>query len=73
MRRRRKRRRSPKVVNFSKVEEGIETVIDYLSALILFYTELGGKERFGEFWQIKTSSAGDLMLQWEDKRPACKN
>src|SRR5687768_5625706 len=69
-RRRRKRNKSPKVLNFSNVVTGMEVGIYPHPSFTLFYPTQNVFERFGEFWQIMTSSAGNRMLQWENKRPA---
>jgi hypothetical protein len=58
IRRRKKRNKSPKVVNFSNIEEGIETgIVPFHTFFTLFYAESDVFGQFGEFWQKKTSWA----------------
>src|SRR5687768_96598 len=66
-RRRRKRNKSPKVLNFSSVVIGMEVGIHPHPSFTLFYPTQNIFGRFGEFWQKKTRQASDRMLQWESK------
>src|SRR5215217_6499017 len=70
MRRRRKRNKSPKVMNLSSVLDGMEVDMRPLSYSTLLYTESAVYERFVKFCQIKSNYANGWMLEWEYKRPA---
>src|SRR5215510_8682938 len=67
---RRKRSKSPKVMNFSSVPAGMEVAISSLSYSTLLYIKFGIFESFVKFCQIKANYAKGGMLEWEYKRPA---
>src|SRR5262245_20007261 len=70
---RRKRSKSPKVINFSSVLEEMEVVMHPRSYFISLYTKSWVFEGFVKFCQIKANYAKGGMLEWEYERPENKN